>query len=88
MAIGKKEVSYCVELDEALSLLVELVKDVKAGKGALAIAMENLPLIIKGLNGLDQAGLEAKDHQALAITCGSRVAEIVDIFAKPVTVPA
>lgn len=76
MAVGQKQVSYCVELDQLLALVVGLVKDVKGGKSPLEAAYASIPALIQALGGLDQVSGEAQDHEALDDTVLLRAAEL------------
>jgi len=81
MALVKKEVEIAKEADDVLALVVELVKDLKAGKDIAAIGAENLPLLLQAVAGLDQVGAELADKQAVATTVSLRVAELVAALA-------
>lgn len=80
MALAKKEVEYAKEVDDVLVLVVELVKDLKAGKDVAAVGMENLPLLLQAVSGLEQVGEELTHKQAVAMTVSLRVGDLVAAF--------
>ncbi len=78
MAVQKKEVEYSKEIDDVLVLVVELVKDIKAKKGAAELAAENLANLMNAVGGADQIPAEAKASLAVALqTAGYRSGELV-----------
>lgn len=77
MAIENKQVQIAKEIDDVLLLLVEVAKDIKAGKDAAAIAAENLPNLINAIGGIDQAKAELEANKAVVMqTVGMRVGEL------------
>lgn len=84
MAIQKKEVEFAKELDDAMFLIVELVKDIKAGKEMTVIAAENLPNLINAVSGAEQIGEEVSTSMSVAVqTVTFRVADLVAAFVAP-----
>jgi hypothetical protein len=73
---AKKEVSYSKEVDDVLVLVIELVKDIKAKKGAAEIATENLANLMAALSGIDSASEELKDKVVALQTIGYRTGEL------------
>ncbi len=77
MAVQKKEVEYSKEIDDVLVLVVELVKDIKAKKGAAELASENLVHLMDAVAGADQIPAEAKASLPVALqTAGYRSGEL------------
>lgn len=52
------------EMNDVRIALVELIEDIKAGKSITDIAAENLPNVMKAVEGFDQLDDEAKTEQA------------------------
>jgi hypothetical protein len=77
MGIETKQIEFTKEIDDALVLVVELVKDIKAGKGAAEIAAENLPNLMNAIGSADQIPEEAKSGIVTAQTVGYRMGELV-----------
>lgn len=76
--IQSKPVEYAKELDDALALVVELIKDIKAKKSAAEIASENIPLLMNALSGADQISDELKANKVAAFNAVSlRIGELV-----------
>lgn len=61
----EEKVQLPKEMNDVRVLLVELVKDVKAKKSPMAIASENLPLLIAAGDGMDKLAAEAKSAAAV-----------------------
>lgn len=76
----KKEVLYAKETGELMTLLIELVKDLKAKKDVSALAAENLPLLIAAMDGMDKIPEEAKDKHVMLSTVGMHVGELAAVF--------
>ena len=86
--IETKTVEYAKELDDVNVALIELVKDIKAGKDIGQITSENLPTIIAAVDGADQVGKEVEMNRKVALqTIGYRGGELVDVFL-PAPAPA
>lgn len=84
MAIEKKEVEYTKELDDAMVLIVELIKDIKAGKEPGMIAAENLPNLMSAIGGADQIGGEVSASMSVALqTVGYRTGELAAALIAP-----
>jgi hypothetical protein len=84
MAIEKREYDCAKEIDDVLQLVVEVIKDVKDGKGASAIAAENLPGLMTAISGADQAlGEHAQNPSAVYATVGKAVGEIAGALLTP-----
>ncbi|TXG77621.1 hypothetical protein E6Q11_02510 [Candidatus Dojkabacteria bacterium] len=81
MGIEKKEVEYAKELDDVLVLMIELAKDIKAGKDVALIASENLPGLMAAFSGADQIAAELKANPAVVSqTVGMRMGELAGVF--------
>jgi hypothetical protein len=80
MAIEKKEIEFAKEVDDALVFLVELVKDIKAGKNAAQIAAENLPGLMNAIGSADQIPEEFKSSEVFLQTVGYRFGDMVSAF--------
>lgn len=81
MALVKKEVEIAKELDDVMALVVELVKDIKAGKGAAELASENIGNLMTAVSGIDQVQDELKlNKQAAVQGVALRVAELVSVL--------
>jgi hypothetical protein len=79
--IMEKTVQYAKEIDDVMMLVVELLKDVKAGKGALEIGAENLPLLMQAVAGAEQIKDElAMNKEVVLQTIGSQVGSIAAVF--------
>lgn len=79
MAIQKKEIEYSKETDDCMVLVVELFKDIKAGKSAAALAAENLGQLMEAVNGVNQVGSEVEENRKVALqTIGYRTGELTD----------
>jgi hypothetical protein len=77
--IQPKQIEIAKELDDVLSLVVELVKDLKAKKAIGDLASENLPGLMSAMSGIDQVGDELKLNRKEAIqTVALRVSELVE----------
>lgn len=77
--IQPKQVQIAKELDDVLSLVVELVKDLKAKKGIAELASENLPGLMAAMSGIDQVGDELKLNRKEAVqTVALKVSELVE----------
>jgi hypothetical protein len=75
--IESKQVEYAKELDDALALVVELVKDLKAKKSVTEIAAENLPNLMSAFAGIEQVGAELAANKAVVFqTVGYRTGEL------------
>ena len=86
MGLEQKSVTVAKEADDVLFAVIELVKDLKAGKDLATVAAENLPNLLTALNGVDQVTSEwASSPQAVYSTVGYRVGELV---AALTTTPA
>lgn len=55
------------ELLEVVQALVAIVEDIKAKKEIGVIVAENLPLLIKAIDGSDKIGAEIKEKEALNV---------------------
>lgn len=81
MAVEKKEIEYAKELGDVMVLVVELVKDIKAGKDVGAITSENLPHLINAIQGADQIPAEAKASREVALqTMGLHTGELAGVL--------
>ena len=81
MAIEKKEIQYAKELDDVMSLVVNLVADIKAKKDVSAIASENLPLLVKAIEGINAIPQEyAGDKKAFFETVGIGLGGLVGVL--------
>lgn len=67
MSIGKKELDYAKETGEAMEFLVNVVKDVKAGKDVGAIAAGSLQEFMTAIQGIDQVPAEAKASKSVVL---------------------
>lgn len=80
MAIATKTVSYCVEMDALLNVILEGVKEVKAGKAATVIVIDMIPVLVGALSGLSQLSSEIADKKDLEMTVAIKVAQIMQAF--------
>lgn len=79
MSIVKKELDVAEQVDEVGELVEELVRDIRAGKGAAEIAAENLPLLMKALEKIDEVDDEVLANRAVALrTIGYRLGGLTD----------
>lgn len=86
MAIETKQTLVAKELSDAMVLLVEVVKQARAGKPLADIVSGSLPLMIAAIAGIDSVDdeLGANFEVALA-TIGSHAGELVAaLLKKPV----
>lgn len=77
MAVKQVTVNVAKELDDVLALVVDVVKQVKAGKSALELAALELPALVSAINGLDQIPAELADLQSVIAGVGVRTGELV-----------
>ncbi len=82
MAIEKKEIEFVKELDDVLVLLIELAQDIKAGKPATQIAVENLPNLMNAIGSADQIPEELKSGKVAAETVGFRLGDLIAAFTN------
>ena len=81
--LANKEVQYAKEIDDCMVLVVELLRDIKAKKGAAEIAGENLQNLINAMAGMDGIKDELHNPQVVAQTVGYRTGELVAVFIAP-----
>ena len=77
----KKEVEVPKEASEVLDLVVELVADIKAGKDAGAITGENIPGLMKAIDGFEKIADEVK-HDAIYMGAAVAIGELVGVLIK------
>ena len=78
--IEKREVEFAKEIDDVAVLLVELVKDIKAKKGAAEIAGENVKNLMDAIAAFDQIPAEAKNKLVALQTLGYRTGELAAVI--------
>lgn len=72
------------ELNDVRVCLVELIKDVKAGKSPAAIAAENLPLLLTMMSGIDQLPTEVREELAKSCETGGHMGgELLAVLLSP-----
>lgn len=86
MAIETKQTLVAKELSDALILIVEVVKQARAGKPVGEIVGGAIPLMISAISGLEQVDDEiAANFEVSLATIGSRAGELVAaLIKKPV----
>jgi len=83
MAIEKKQIEFAKELDDALLLLIQVVKDAKSGKSPAEIASGSLPAFLAAVQGIDQVDDEMTANPAAFFsTIGYRGGELAAAFLK------
>lgn len=84
--IQKREVEYTKEIDDVFVLVIELLKDIKAKKGAGELAAENLNNLINAMGGMDGISEEITHRLQAMQTIGFRSGELIDaIIGQPAT---
>lgn len=76
----KKEVEVSKDLSEVGDLVVELIADLKAKKELSLVMAENMPLLLKAIEGFDQALVEAKDAKASAKYVGILAGQLAEVL--------
>lgn len=85
MAVEKKEVVYCKELDEVLNLVTLILGDVVAKKPVSQVVSDAVPALMVALTGVQDLGLEIGNAKALDNTIALKLAELKEILMpKPV----
>jgi hypothetical protein len=79
MELVKVEVEVPKELKEVSDFVVELVKDLKDKKAIELVLGENLPNLLKAIEGFDQLGEEVKSAHAVKLG-GLLAADLVNVF--------
>lgn len=75
--IETKSLPIAKETDDAMLLLVALVKDIKAKKSATEIGVDCLPKLMEAVSGIDQVDDEAKENKEVVLaTVGYRTGEL------------
>lgn len=88
MALVQVSVSVPKELSEVANLIVELVKDVKAGKDISKIGEENLSNLLKAIEGVDQIPQEVKDNVGESAVCAGLLGgQVIAELVKPKSIP-
>lgn len=67
MGNATKEVTYCVELDTLLSIVIGLIADVKAGASVPTILADEIPAFMSALMAIGQLGPEIQANNGAAI---------------------
>lgn len=81
MGVQIKQVEFSKELDDAMALVVAIVRDVKAGKPVADIATGNLQAFVEAMSGIDQVPAELAENRRAALqTIGYRTGELTDAF--------
>lgn len=81
--IEDKQLPMAKETDDVLTMIVELIEDIKAGKSYMTIAGENLPNLKDALDGIDKIDDEYKEDMRVALaTIGYRSGEIAGVLLK------
>lgn len=79
MAIEQKQIDYAKELDDVLVLLVDLLKEIKAGKSVAQIATDELQDLFTAVAGVSDIPSEFATSREVALqTAFYRTASIVD----------
>ena len=89
--IQTKTVEYAKEVDDVAVLLVNIVRQARAGKGVSEIASGAVTDLVNALAGIDQLDDEAETNRKVVLqTIGYRSGELADAILgeKPLTVPA
>ncbi len=78
MAISQITVGNADEVSKLLGLVVTLVKDIKAGKGALGAGADLVPQLAVALSSISEVGAELKaNKQVVEETVARSVADLV-----------
>ncbi len=77
MAIGQKQVDYCVEIDELLNVVVVAAKYAVEKKPLQNILVELIPLVVTALAGLSELPLETANRAAFEMTIATKGAELL-----------
>lgn len=81
MGVVTKQVDIAKEVDDVLSLVVHLVKEIKAGKDVGAIVAGSVQPLIEAVSGVDQVAGELQANRRAAYNSASlRLAEMVDVL--------
>lgn len=81
MELVKLEVSVPKELNDVRLFVVELLKDIKAGKDRGAILAENMPNLFVAVEGVSTMSEEVKQESAKsAVLAGLMGGEIIGVF--------
>jgi hypothetical protein len=76
MAVAKKSVDYCVELDSLLGIVNGLVLDAVAKKPLADAVAKAVPVLLGALTGLSELGEELKNHKALDMTIAAKLIDL------------
>ena len=88
MGIEKREVEFAKEIDDVGVLLVQIVRDAKAGKSAMEIASGSVGNLLNALTGVDQLPAEVKANRKVALqTIGFRTGELTDAILEDAPAP-
>lgn len=75
--IETRQVQYAKELDEAMSAVIGIIKDVRSGKNVLEIITGNIPALIAAVGGLEQVqGELSQNFQVASETIGYRLGDL------------
>lgn len=78
MSVTTQSVQVCTEVQALMNIVIGLVADVKAGKGAAALVGDAVPGLISALSGLGDLQSEAADHKDLEVTVALGVAALTN----------
>jgi hypothetical protein len=88
MAIETKQIEYAKETGDVMVAVIELVKDIKAGKSLAELGAENLTNLIAAVSGADQIPAEATHRAAILQTIGLHTGQLADALLPSAAAPA